>query len=61
MIQAKLRRGIEKAVECCSFMCGIMADKEDSIFENQAVSQEYIEHLRENRLYKMLAYDVEVF
>lgn len=51
----KLQRGVQKVVECCSYMCGILVDKEESVFGNQKVSENYVSQIREDRMSRMLA------
>ena len=56
----KLQRGVQKVVECCSYMCGILVDKEESVFGNQKVSENYVSQIREDRMSRMLANELTV-
>lgn len=55
---SKLRRASERVVESCSYLCGILVDKEDSVFANHKVSDHYVEQIREDRMSKMLSNDL---
>lgn len=56
--EKKLKKGIERTVESCSYLCGILVDKQDSLFGNHRVSDDYVFQIREDRLSKMLANEV---
>ena len=56
--QKKMGNAIEKTVESCSYLCGILVDKEDSLFGSHKVSNDYVFQIREDRLSKMLANEV---
>lgn len=57
---AKLNKAVDKTVESCSYLCGILVDKEDSLFGSHRVSNDYVFQIREDRLSKMLANEVRV-
>lgn len=42
----KMKNAVEEVIKYCSCMCGIMADKEDSVFGNHRVTENYIEQIR---------------
>ena len=45
-------------MENCSYFCGVLVDKEESVFGKSNVSEEYLHHIREDRMSKMLSNDV---
>lgn len=50
-----MQNGVDKVIQCCSYMCGILADKEESLFGNHKVSENYVHQIREDRMSRMLA------
>jgi hypothetical protein len=53
--EKKLKKCLDKTIESCSYLCGILVDKEDTLFGSHRVSEEYVSQIREDRLSKMLA------
>ena len=54
-----LKAGCEKSLEWASYICGLIFDKEDSPFQNaHLLDEEYVAHLKEDRLTRMLAGEV---
>ena len=55
-----LLRGAQKTIECGAYMCGFMVDKEDcNLKGNPNITQGYIDQIRDDRLSRMLANDVD--
>lgn len=47
-------------IENCTFVCGIIIDKEDSLVApGTRLSEDYIDQVKEDRLSRMLASDVK--
>ncbi len=45
-------------VESCSYVCGLLIDKEESLVGSAKISEGYIEQIREDRISRMLANEV---
>lgn len=54
-----LKTATDKTLEWGSYLCGIIFDKEDSPFLNAyMLDEEYVTHIKEDRLSRMLAGEV---
>ena len=56
--EEKLRKTTDKVTEYCSYVCGLLVDKEESLVGNARLSEEYLEQIKEDRLSRMLATDL---
>ena len=54
----KLKKAGDKVTEFCSYVCGLLVDKEESLVGNARLSEEYLEQIKEDRLSRMLATDL---
>ena len=58
-IPKTLRVATDKTIEWASYLCGIIFDKEDSPFMHQyALDEDYVTHIKEDRMARMLAGEV---
>ncbi len=46
VIQDKLKKASDKVAEYCSYVCGLLVDKEQSLVGNARLSQDYIEQIK---------------
>ena len=44
VLESKLTKGINKTIEYCSYVCGLLSDKEESLVAN--ISTTYLEQIR---------------
>lgn len=51
----KLQKSTEKVIEYCSYVCGLLVDKEESLVGNARLSEDYLQQIKEDRLSRMLA------
>lgn len=56
--EEKLRKATDKVAEYCSYVCGLLVDKEESLVGSARLSEEYLEQIKEDRLSRMLATDL---
>lgn len=56
--EKKLQKASDKVGEYCSYVCGLLVDKEESLVGNARLSEDYIESIKEDRLSRMLATDL---
>jgi hypothetical protein len=56
VIQSLILRSAQRTIEFGAYMCGFIADKEDSQLRNNPnITQAYIDQIRDDRLSRLLA------